>query len=88
MGPLNLSRSAVADGFPIMSKVFRQDNLVLAMKHGLEIDPRKWPTTKDGYPAIASKRSQVLTYSVQHFMVRTTLLFCIRTARGPLVLLP
>lgn len=77
MGPLNLSRSAVADSFPIMSKGFKQGNITLAMRHGLEIDPWKWPTTKNRYPAITSKRSQVLTYSEQHFMVCKTLLFCI-----------
>jgi hypothetical protein len=36
---------------------------------GFRINPRRWPL-KDHYPAIASKRAQVLTYSFSHFMVR------------------
>lgn len=72
MAPLNLSRSAVADGFPTMSRLFNQSNLRAAVKFGLQIDPRRWPTTKEGYPAVASKRAQVLTYSLPHFMVRAT----------------
>lgn len=70
MGQLNLSRSAVTDGFPIMSKVFKQPNIIFAMQHGYEINPCKWPIMRNGYPAIASKRAQVLTYSLPHFMVR------------------
>lgn len=71
MAPLNMSRSAVADGFPTMSNIFKHPNIRRAMTYDLEIDPRKWPM-KDGYPAIASKRAQVLTYSLPHFMVRAT----------------
>lgn len=70
MNPLGLSMGVIKDGFPMLHKIFRQPTIMSAMKHGFEINPRKWPT-KDGHPAIASKRAQVLTYSVEHFMVST-----------------
>lgn len=69
MSTLCISRSAVADGFPMLWKVFKQPNVTFATRFGLNVDPHKWPM-KDGYPAIASKRAQVLTYSLPHFMVR------------------
>ena len=69
MGPLCLSKSAVKDGFPMLQNVFYQLTILSAAKNGIQVDPRKWPL-KDGYPAIASKKTQVLTYSLSHFMVR------------------
>lgn len=69
MQPLGLSRSATVDGFPTLLKVFIQPNIHLAKKHGFLVDYRKWPL-KNSYPAIASKKAQVLTYSLSHFMVR------------------
>jgi hypothetical protein len=68
MNPLGLSRGVVKDGFPMLHKVFVQPTVSLAMRRGLEVDARAWPL-KDGYPAIASKRAQILTYSLEHFMV-------------------
>jgi hypothetical protein len=68
MNPLGLSRALVTDGFPMLQKVFLQPTISSAKRSGFKIDPRAWPL-KDGYPAIASRRSQILTYSLEHFMV-------------------
>jgi hypothetical protein len=58
------------DGFPTLDeKIFMQPTIKSAMIHGFEIAKQKWPWTKDRYPAVASRRSQVLTYSLDHFMV-------------------
>ena len=77
MNPLGLSRGAVADGFPMLWKIFTQPNITFALMYGLVVDPEKWPL-KDGYPAVASKRAQVLTYSIQHFMVRSSIYLVFR----------
>ena len=69
MNPLYLSRAVIKDGFPMLCKVFIQSMISSAMKHGFEIDRRDWPL-KDGYPAIALRRAQILTYSLDYFMVR------------------
>jgi hypothetical protein len=74
MNPLGLSRAAVKDGFPMLMKIFKQPTIASAMLHGAEIDVREWPV-KDGYPAIASRRTQELTYSPEHFMVRRFISF-------------
>lgn len=68
MNPLGLSRAVVKDGFPMLHKVFIQHSVSSAASHGFQIDPRAWPL-KDGHPAIASRRTQTLTYSLSHFMV-------------------
>ena len=39
-----------------------------AMDIDLDFDARTWPT-KDGSPAVASKRAQTLTYDIEHFLV-------------------
>jgi len=69
MNPLGLSRAVIKDGFPMLLKTFTQTNLVSAMQNGFQVDVRNWPL-KNGYPAVASKRTQTLTYSLNHFMVR------------------
>ena len=70
MDPLGLSRGVLKDGFPCLLQLFTERSIQSALLHGLTIDPRRWPiNVKDGYPAIASKRAQVLTYSVEHFLV-------------------
>jgi hypothetical protein len=69
MNELGLSRGAVSDGFPMLHHtIFEQPTILSAMSNGLWVDARQWPL-KDKYPAIASKRTQVLTYSLFHFMV-------------------
>jgi hypothetical protein len=73
MNPLGLSRGLTKDGFPMLLKVFVQPTILNARKHGLEIDPREWPL-KDEHPAIASRRAQILTYSLEHFMVSGSIL--------------
>ncbi len=78
MNPLCLSRAVIKDGFPMLCKVFIQSMISSAMKHGFEIDRRDWPL-KDGYPAIALRRAQILTYSLDYFMMHlffiTTVLY-------------
>ncbi len=71
MHPLGLSKGAFKDGFPMLLLLFEQYMISIAMDHGFKIDPCKWPL-KDRYPAIASKRAQVLTYSIKHFLVSLT----------------
>jgi hypothetical protein len=69
MNELGLSRGAVTDGFPMLHHtIFEQPTILSAMKSGFRVDARVWPM-KNKYPAIASKRTQVLTYSLSHFMV-------------------
>ncbi|KAI9430768.1 hypothetical protein H4582DRAFT_2103578 [Lactarius indigo] len=66
MGPLGLSKGALKDGFPMLQDVFEHPTIGQAMEHGLVIAHRKWPL-KNGYPAVASKKAQVLSYSMRHF---------------------
>lgn len=69
MHKLGLSKGALKDGFPMLLPLFANKATILsAMEDGFKIDRRKWPM-KNGYPAIASKRAQVLTYSMNHFLV-------------------
>ena len=68
MNPLGLSYGVLKDGFPMLLRIFSQSTVASAMKRGIEVIPRRWPM-KDGYPAIASRRAQILTYSLAHFMV-------------------
>jgi hypothetical protein len=67
MHPLGLSKGALKDGFPMLLPLFSQPTILSAMNNGFKIDARKWPL-KGRYPAIASKRAQVLTYSMNHFL--------------------
>lgn len=50
-------------------RVFEQHTIGLAMKNGLRIDPRLWPTSSDGHPNVASKKAQIYSYSLAHFHV-------------------
>lgn len=68
MNGLGLSKGALCDGFPMLHRIFKQSTILSAMNEGFNVDPRTWPI-KDHYPAVASKRAQVLTYSFSHFMV-------------------
>lgn len=68
MNGLGLSKGAVFDGFPMLHPIFEHPTLMSAKANHYRVDPRAWPL-KDGYPAIASKRAQTLTYSLAHFMV-------------------
>jgi len=73
MDPLGLSKGATRDGFPMLHcsksrNVFTQPTISSAMKHGFEVDTRYWPV-KGGRPATASRRAQILTYSLGHYMV-------------------
>ena len=72
INPLGLSKGVLKDGFPVLLRTFQQPRIRCAMNSGFMIDPRRWPK-KDGYPAIASKKAQVLTYSMNHFLVSPTM---------------
>ncbi len=74
MHPLGLSRATLIDGFPMLLNPFHHPTIFLAAKNGFKIDPSAWPL-KHGHPAVASKRAQVLTYSINHFFVRLFLSF-------------
>lgn len=52
----------------MLLRLFEEPRILMAMQNGLRIDRRRWPL-KDGYPAVASKRTQVVTYSLSHFEV-------------------
>ena len=75
MHPLGLSKGALKDGFPMLLPLFEQPTIHSAMGHGYKIDPHKWPL-KDQYSAIASRRAQVLTYSIRHFLVSSIFPYC------------
>jgi hypothetical protein len=68
MHPLGLSRGTLVDGYPVLLNVFQQPTIYLASKHGFGINPSAWPL-KDGHPAVASKKAQMVTYSMSHFLV-------------------
>ena len=68
MNGLGLSRGALKDGFPMLLDTFEHLSIILARDHGFKVDPKRWPL-KNGFPAIASKKAQVLTYSDSHFLV-------------------
>jgi hypothetical protein len=69
MRPLGLSRGALVDGFPMLLNPFQHPEIYLASQHGFQISTKRWPL-KAGFPAVASKKAQVLTYSINHFLVR------------------
>ena len=67
MGPFCLKRSLIELGLPSISKALNFDkSIALEFAH----HPANWPLNKFGEPAVASKRSQVLTFGQDHFMVR------------------
>ena len=68
MHPLGLSRGILKDGSPVLMPSFEQRSIIDAVKTGFKIDPERWPVKK-GYPAVASKRCQELTYNEKHFQV-------------------
>jgi len=74
MHPLGLSRGVLKDGFPVLLDLFDQPSITTAIWHGFNINPSKWPL-KDGYPTIASMKAQVITYSINHFLVHVALLY-------------
>jgi hypothetical protein len=77
MHPLGLSRGVLKDGFPAFLDMFDQPSIMIAMKQGFNISASRWPL-KDGHPAIASMKAQVITYSMNHFLVRISPLYRLR----------
>ena len=68
MHPLGLSRATLTDGFPMLLNPFQHPTIFLAIQNGLKVDPSAWPL-KNGYPAVASRKAQIFTYSLNHFFV-------------------
>ena len=68
MNGLGLSRSAIKDGYPVLLDTFKHPLIMVSREHGFKIDLKHWPL-KNGFPTIASKKAQVLTYSDAHFLV-------------------
>ena len=68
MHPLGLSRGTLKDGYPTLINPFQHPTVFLASRSSYQINPAAWPL-KDGFPAVASKRAQVLSYSLTHFLV-------------------
>jgi hypothetical protein len=69
----------------MLADIFNHRSLFLALSSGFVVEPSKWPV-KDKYPAVASKKTQVVTYGLPHFMVRLSFhglyeLFCLCTTR-------
>jgi hypothetical protein len=69
MHPLGLSRGILEDGSPMLLRtIFERPTIHNASLNGFKVIIAQWPI-KDNYPAMASKRAQVLTYSATHFHV-------------------
>lgn len=67
MRPFWLIRSLVQQGFPTMAQTVR---LVTTTTIPVSVSPSDWPiVARSNLPAIASKRSQVVTYGADHFEV-------------------
>jgi len=74
MHPLGLSRGILKDSFPVILDIFKHPTITMAMRFGFNIKPFKWPL-KDGYPAIASIKAQVITYLINYFLVHIISLY-------------
>jgi hypothetical protein len=66
MEPFGLKPSLMELGLPSMTHVdfFSKDGNVFALS------PSEWPLTPSKEPAVASKRTQILTYGQDHYNVR------------------
>ena len=73
MSPLWLSRGIIDQGMPCLNIDKILGSGILANPHDpVIIRSENWPVTPSGranYPAIASKRAQMLTYGDSHYMV-------------------
>lgn len=71
MHPLWLSRGIIDQGMPSLSSILSP---VLQSTNVPVIDTSMWPDGGGGrFPAIASKRAQILTYGEAHYAVRVNL---------------
>jgi hypothetical protein len=65
MRPFWLVRSLLQQGWPTMAPTIR---LIATTTIPVSVSPADWPiVTRSNLPAIASKRSQVITYGLDHF---------------------
>jgi hypothetical protein len=87
MHPLSLSRGAIFDSFPMLHNIFEQPTILSTMNNSFRIDARKWPLT-NSYPAIASKKAQIFSYSLSHFMVSYLIIVAILPTPFPNFHLP
>jgi hypothetical protein len=66
MGPLGLKRSLLELGLPSITKVLNfEENIAKTFAH----HPANWPLTDSNEPAVASERTQILTFGKEHFVV-------------------
>lgn len=68
MNGLGLSRGSLKDGFPVLLDTFEHPLIMVAREHGFKVDLKHWPL-KSGFPAVASRKAQVLTYLDAHYLV-------------------
>jgi hypothetical protein len=65
MGHFGLRTSLLEQGLPTLTRAIDWNNPVL----DTFTQPKHWPTTKDREPAEASKRCQMATYGLEHWLV-------------------
>ena len=73
MKPFGLERSLIEHGLPSITAALTFD---LSIAKDMVVNPANWPSNKNQEPAMASKRSQVLTCGDAHFMVSVTVSTC------------
>ena len=66
MTPFCLKKSLLEQGLPSLARTITFNKNLAKY---FTIHPDHWPCTKEGEPGIASKRSQVLTYGLPHYLV-------------------
>jgi hypothetical protein len=75
MHPLFISRGIIDQGMPTFKQIYGQ-SVTVSASDPLFFKENQWPLAKDmKYPAIASKRGQILTYGEPHYLVSTLISF-------------
>jgi hypothetical protein len=70
MHPLFISRGIIDQGMPTIKQIYGRS--VVSASDLLCFKENQWPLAKDvKYPAISSKRGQILTYGEPHYLVST-----------------
>jgi hypothetical protein len=76
MRPLSISRGIIDHGMPTFKPIYGSSATV-SLSNPLVFRTHEWPLAKDKkYPAMASKRGQILTYGEPHYLVSTPLSSC------------
>lgn len=66
MKPFGLQKSLIEHGLPCIAVDLTFDQ---SLAKNFIINPANWPVNKLGEPAVASKRTQILTYGESHYIV-------------------